>query len=39
MLPNLYDVVIFMLLAGAFVLLAHGAHEMGAPLANLDVHR
>src|SRR3979490_102812 len=37
LLPNLYDVVIFILIAGGFVLLAHGAHEMGAPLAKLDV--
>ena len=37
LLPNLYDVVIFMLIAGGLVLLAHGAHEMGAPLATLDV--
>ena len=36
LLPNLYDVVIFILMAGAFVLLAHGASEMGAPLAKLD---
>jgi NitT/TauT family transport system permease protein len=37
LLPNIYDVVIFVLMAGAFVLLAHGAREMGAPLAKLDV--
>src|SRR5258705_11844473 len=37
LLPNLYDVVIFILLAGAFVLLAHGAHEMGASLAKLEI--
>ena len=37
LLPNLYDVVIFILIAGGLVLLAHGAHEMGAPLATLDV--
>jgi NitT/TauT family transport system permease protein len=37
LLPNLYDVVIFILIAGGLVLLAHGAHEMGAPLASLDV--
>ena len=37
LLPNLYDVVIFSLLAGAFVLLAHGAHEMGASLAKLEI--
>jgi NitT/TauT family transport system permease protein len=37
LLPNLYDVVIFILMAGIFVLLAHGAREMGAPLTKLDV--
>jgi NitT/TauT family transport system permease protein len=37
LLPNLYDIVIFILIAGGFVLLAHGAHEMGAPLAKLDL--
>src|SRR5712692_1095451 len=37
LLPNLYDVVIFILIAAAFVLLAHGAREMGAPLASLDL--
>ena len=26
LLPNLYDVVIFILIAGGLVLLAHGAH-------------
>ena len=37
LLPNLYDVVIFVLIAAGFVLLAHGAREMGAPLTQLDV--
>jgi Sec-independent protein secretion pathway component TatC len=37
LLPNLYDVVIFVLIASAFVLLAHGAREMGAPLTQLDI--
>jgi NitT/TauT family transport system permease protein len=37
LLPNLYDVVIFILVAAAFVLLAHGAHEMGASLAKLEI--
>jgi hypothetical protein len=37
LLPNLYDVVIFILMAGIFVLLAHGAREMGASLTKLDV--
>ena len=29
--PNLYDLVVFILIAGAFVALAHGLREMGAP--------
>jgi NitT/TauT family transport system permease protein len=37
LLPNLYDIVIFILMASVFVLLAHGAREMGAPLAGLDI--
>jgi NitT/TauT family transport system permease protein len=37
LLPNIDDVLIFILMAGALVLLAHGAHEMGAPLARLDI--
>jgi hypothetical protein len=37
LLPNPYDVVIFILMAGIFVLLAHGAREMGAPLTKLNV--
>ena len=37
LLPNLYDVVIFILMAGIFVLLAHGTREMGASLTKLDV--
>src|ERR1700741_4853147 len=37
LLPNLYDCVIFVLVAAAFVLLAHGAREMGQPLARLDL--
>jgi NitT/TauT family transport system permease protein len=36
-LPNLYDVVVFILIAGAFVAIAHGAHEMSASLKGLDV--
>ena len=30
LLPNLYDLAIFVLIAGVFVLIAHGAHEMTA---------
>jgi NitT/TauT family transport system permease protein len=37
LVPNFYDVVVFFLIAGAFVALAHGAREMQAPLANLDL--
>src|SRR5215475_7699244 len=37
LVPNLYDLVIFCLIAGAFVALAHGAREMEAPLATLDI--
>jgi NitT/TauT family transport system permease protein len=37
LLPNLSDVVVFVLIAGAFIALAHGAREMNAPLANLDI--
>jgi NitT/TauT family transport system permease protein len=37
LIPNLNDVVVFILIAGAFVALAHGAREMGAPLTTLDV--
>jgi NitT/TauT family transport system permease protein len=37
LLPNFYDVVVFFLIAGIFVALAHGAREMRAPLASLDV--
>jgi len=35
LLPNLYDLAIFVLIAGVFVLIAHGAHEMTAPAARL----
>jgi NitT/TauT family transport system permease protein len=35
--PNLYDIVIFILVAGVFALIAHGAHEMAAPAAKLTV--
>jgi NitT/TauT family transport system permease protein len=35
--PNLYDLAIFVLIAGAFVVLAHGAREMTAPAARLVV--
>ena len=35
LLPNLYDLAIFILVAGVFVLIAHGAHEMTEPAARL----
>jgi len=37
LLPNVYDLVVFILIAGALFALAHGAHEMRAPLATLDM--
>jgi NitT/TauT family transport system permease protein len=37
LLPNLYDVVIFIFIAAAFVALTHGVREMDAPLAKLDL--
>jgi NitT/TauT family transport system permease protein len=37
LVPNVYDGVVFILLAAAFVAVSHGAHEMGAPLATLDI--
>src|SRR6202162_4265025 len=37
LLPNFYDVVVFIFIAAAFVALAHGVREMEAPLAKLDL--
>jgi NitT/TauT family transport system permease protein len=37
LVPNLYDVIVFILIAGAFAAVAHGAHEMSASLKGLDV--
>jgi NitT/TauT family transport system permease protein len=37
LLPNLYDVIVFILIAGGFVLLAHGVREMETPLATLEL--
>ena len=34
-LPNLYDLAIFILIAGAFVALAHGAREIASPATRL----
>ena len=36
-LPNFYDLVLFAFIVAAFVALAHGAREMEAPLANLEL--
>src|SRR5471032_2600030 len=33
--PNLYDVAIFVLIAAAFVAMAHGAHQFAAPATRL----
>src|ERR1700704_1817151 len=35
LLPNPSDLAIFVLIAGVFVLIAHGAHEMAAPAVRL----
>jgi len=35
-LPNFYDIVVFIGLAAALVAVGHGAGEMRAPLAGLD---
>jgi NitT/TauT family transport system permease protein len=35
--PNLCDIIVFILIAGAFAAIAHGAHEMSASLKGLDV--
>ncbi len=37
LVPNVYDVVVFILIAGVFVLIAHGAREMHGSLKGLDV--
>ena len=37
LLPNLYDCIVFIVIAAAFVLVAHAVREMGEPLARLDV--
>src|SRR6202047_5126342 len=37
LLPNFYDLIIFIFIAAAFVALAYGIREMEAPLAKLDV--
>src|SRR5579871_4359667 len=35
--PNLFDIIVFVVIAGVFVALAHGAREMGEPLARLAI--
>jgi len=37
LLPNIFDIVVFVIIAAAFVALAHVAHEMNEPLARLDI--
>ena len=37
LLPNFYDVIVFILIAGGLVALAHAAREMSAPLTALDI--
>ena len=37
LLPNLYDLIVFIMIGAGFVALAHGAREMGAPLRELDI--
>src|SRR5690242_16334107 len=37
LLPNLYDCIVFIVIAATFVLIAHAVREMGGPLARLDV--
>src|SRR5438105_4874972 len=37
LLPNPFDIVVFVIMAAALVAIAHGAREMSAPLARLDI--
>jgi len=37
LLPNFFDFVVFVIIAAAFVVLAHGAREMNEPLTALDI--
>src|SRR6516225_8486883 len=37
LVPNLYDIIVFILIAGAFAAIAHGAHEMSGSLKGLGV--
>src|ERR1700726_3818878 len=37
LLPNVYDGIVFVLVFGLFIAVAHGANEMKAPLSSLDI--
>src|SRR5882757_831759 len=37
LLPNVYDGIVFVLIFGVIIAVAHGAHEMKAPLSTLDI--
>jgi NitT/TauT family transport system permease protein len=37
LMPNLYDGIVFVLLVGVLIAVAHGAHEMKASLSTLDI--
>jgi NitT/TauT family transport system permease protein len=37
LLPNLFDIIVLVIIAAAFVALAHGAREMNETLARLDI--
>src|SRR5258708_6406427 len=37
LLPNLFDIIVFIIIAAIFVALAHGAREMNEPLTRLDI--
>jgi NitT/TauT family transport system permease protein len=37
LVPNFYDVIVFVLIGGALAAIAHGAHEMSAPIKGIDV--
>ena len=37
LLPNLFDVIVFIIIAAGFVALAYGARRMGGPLSGLDI--
>jgi NitT/TauT family transport system permease protein len=37
LIPNFYDGIVFVLVFGLIIAVAHGAHEMKAPLSTLDI--